>query len=293
LFPFLITDDLIGTVTGKPSRYVIDFGRRSMLEAQEFKALFSRVEKRVLPDRQEAADKGAKQNKEALEANPEAKIAKDHSGALERWWLLFRARGQMINAISKLPRYIVCGRVTKRPIFAFVDPTIHPNDSLTVFPLADDYSFGILQSGIHWQWFTERCSTLKGDWRYTSNTVFDSFPWPQEPTSRQIKSVAEAAAALRKHRDELRNKHGLQLRELYRSLEKPGAHSLKDAQAALDAAVRDAFGMSAKADPLQVLFDLNQALAIAELKGESVQLPGLPATVTNCESFITTDRLVS
>lgn len=103
----------------------------------------------------------------------------------------------MLTAINKIPRYIACGRVTKRPIFEFIDPAIHPNDSLAVFPLADDYSFGILQSGLHWQWFTERCSTMKADWRYTSNTVFDSFPWPQAPSIKSIAAVAEAAVALR------------------------------------------------------------------------------------------------
>lgn len=41
---------------------------------------------------------------------------------------------------------------------------------------ADDYSFGVLQSTFHWIWFINRCSTLKGDPRYTSNTVFDTFP---------------------------------------------------------------------------------------------------------------------
>src|SRR5262249_24033664 len=138
------------------------------------KNLFKRVEMKVLPDRQKAAEKEKAENDVALKDNPKAKIAKDQANALERWWLLFRARDEMLKAIAALPRYIVCGRVTKRPIFDFVDSRIHPNDSLTVFPLQDDYSFGILQSNIHWRWFLERCSTLKADWRYTSNTVFDS-----------------------------------------------------------------------------------------------------------------------
>lgn len=165
VFPFLITDDLIGTVSGKPSRYVVDFGRRTVLEAQEYKNVFDRIERCVLPDRKKSAAKEKAENEEALRDNPKAKIAKDHAGALEKWWLLFRGREKMLRAIGALPRYIVCGRVTRRPIFAFVDPRIHPNDSLSVFPLADDYSFGILQSNIHWQWFNERCSTMKADWR--------------------------------------------------------------------------------------------------------------------------------
>jgi hypothetical protein len=283
---------MIGSVAGKPSRYVIDFDRRTLLEAQEYKALFKRVEARVLPDRVKAAEKEREQNKEAVEANPKAKLAKDHSGALDKWWLHFRAREKMVKAISALPRYIVCGRVTKRPIFAFVDPAIHPNDSLAVFPLADDYSFGILQSGIHWQWFTERCSTLKADWRYTSNTVFDSFPWPQEPTTEQVAAVAEAAVALRHHRDELIKKHALSLRELYRSLENPGSHSLKDAHGKLDAAVRAAYGMAKDADPVEVLFGLNQELAAAEDAGEKVGGPGLPASIEDRNSFRTGDRLL-
>ena len=106
--------------------------------------------------------------------------------------------------------------------------------------MADDYSLGILQSEIHWTWFTSRCSTLKADFRYTSDTVFDSFPWPQVPTKQQVSDVAEKAVALRTLRAALCEKHELSLRELYRALEAPGDHALKKAHAALDQAVRAA-----------------------------------------------------
>ncbi|GAB9243221.1 DNA methyltransferase [Bradyrhizobium diazoefficiens] len=293
LFPFLITDDLIGTTAGKPSRYVIDFGKRELLEAQSYKELFKRVEKRVLPDREKSAAKEKAENEEALKDNPKAKIAKDHSSALERWWLLFRAREKMLAATAKLPRYIACGRVTKRPIFEFIDPAIHPNDSLTVFPLADDYSFGVLQSGIHWQWFNERCSSMKADPRYTSNTVFDSFPWPQDPKPKTVKAVAEAAVALRTLRHKLVEKHNMGLRELYRTTEKPGAHPLKDAQAKLDHAVREAFGMPKGKDAVQFLFDLNQELAVKQENGQEVRGPGLPSFINDPAAYITSDRLTA
>src|SRR5437868_7704314 len=42
-----------------------------------------------------------------------------------------------------------------------------PGDALSCFAFSDDYSFGILQSGIHWSWFIATCSKLKGDFRYT------------------------------------------------------------------------------------------------------------------------------
>jgi hypothetical protein len=163
-------------------------------------------------------------------------------------------REDMIKAISPLSRYIVCGQVTKRPIFEFVSTKIRPNAACVVFAQEDDYSFGILQSSIHWVWFINRCSTLTERFRYTSNTVFDTFPWPQKPSVKAVKAVAAAAVALRAKRDELRTKHKLSLRELYRSLETPGDHPLKDAHAVLDGAVRSAYGMSAAVDPLALTF---------------------------------------
>jgi hypothetical protein len=289
LFPFLITDDLIGTHSGKPSRYVVDFERRTIHEAQAYKALFTRVESRVLADRQDAAKKEREQNEEALRENPKAKTAKDHANALKKWWLLFRAREKMLTAIKGCPRYIACGRVTRRPIFAFVHPDIHPNDSLAVFPLADDYSFGVLQSGIHWQWFIARCSTMKADWRYTSNTVFDSFPWPQEPTRAAILAVAKAAVALRNERTAIQARHNLTLRDLYRTLDKPGANPMKILQDKLDDAVRLAYGMPKGADPIAFLFDLNQMMAAKQAAGETVIGPGLPSSVNDSDIFMTAD----
>jgi hypothetical protein len=158
-----------------------------------------------------------------------------------------------------------------------------------VFAHDDDYSFGIVQSGIHWQWFVERCSTLKSDPRYTSNTVFDSFPWPQKPNLKTIRKVADAAIEYRELRAMLRAKHRLSFRELYRSLDQPGDQPLKKAQARLDDAVRSAYGMPADADPLAFLLDLNFKLADDEKVGKEIQAPGLPSFVNHRASFVTQD----
>src|SRR5258707_5154292 len=109
--------------------------------------------------------------------------------------------------------------MTLRPIFEFVHKSIRPNAALIVFPFGDDYSFGILKSAIHWVWFTNRCSTLTGRFRYTSNTVFDSFPWPQGPTLKAVNKVAKAAVKLRILRRTFMHNHDLSLRELYRALD--------------------------------------------------------------------------
>lgn len=276
LKPYLIGDDLVGEVDSKPTRYAIDFNGLSLLEAREYAELFKRVESDVLPYRQAAATEEEARNKEVLDFKPNAKVNHHHGNFLKHWWRMSYARDGMMEAIAGLQRYIVCVRVTKRPIFDFVSPTISPSDALTVFAYDDDYTFGVLQSDLHWSWFTERCSTMKADPRYTSNTVFDSFPWPQSPTKTVVREVAEAGAALRNKRRELMQAHNMTLRELYRTLELPGAHPLKDATATLDAAVRKAFGISKKANPLQFLLELNQQLLGMEQAGLPVTGPGLP-----------------
>jgi hypothetical protein len=79
------------------------------------------------------------------------------------------------------------------------------------------------------------------------------------------------------------------LRAVYRTLELPGRHPLKDAHAALDAAVLDAYGFSAKKDLLQQLLDLNQAVAAREKAGEHVTPPGVPAMYGDPTPLITGD----
>jgi hypothetical protein len=207
----------------------------------------------------------------------------------EKWWLFERARPECIAAISSLPRYIAVSRVTKRPIFEFISPQIHPDTAIVAFTFADDYSFGVIQSFIHFEWFKARCSSLKGDFRYTSDTVFDTFPWPQSPTRPQIEAVAKEAVALRQLRREVMAKMNWSLRDLYRTLDEPGSNPLRDAHAKLDAAVRAAYAMPKDADILAFLLQLNQSCAAKEAAGEKIIPPGLPLLVEEHGEFVTED----
>ncbi|HEY5769474.1 MAG TPA: type IIL restriction-modification enzyme MmeI, partial [Terrimicrobium sp.] len=180
---------------------------------------------------------------------------------VERWWLLWRSRSDLIEALKTIPRYLACSRVTKRPIFVFVDSAIRPGDALQCFAMSDDYSFGILQSSPHWQWFVAKCSKLTERLHYSPESVFDTFPWPQSPDAKAVAAVAAAGREVRRIRAEALPKMKGGLRALYRTLELPGANPLKDAHAALDAAVLVAYGFSAKADLLAQLLALNQQVA--------------------------------
>jgi len=101
--------------------------------------------------------------------------------------------------------------------------------------------------------------------------------------------VAEAGREVRRVRAEaLKNVKG-GLRAVYRTLELPGKSPLKDAHAALDAAVLDAYGFSAKKDLLAQLLELNLAVARRIENGEPVTAPGVPPAYPDPAALITDD----
>ena len=252
----------------------------SIPDARKYPLPFARVEKAVLPH---------VSGKAKIEREKTGKTTGQEQNWLQTWWQHFRPRPELVGKVAGLPRYIVCSRVTKRPVFVFLSPSIRPGDALSCFALSDDYSFGILQSNSHWQWFVAKCSKLKSDFRYTPESVFDTFPWPQRPKVKQINAVAAAGREVRRVRDEaLKRVHG-GLRAVYRTLELPGKNPLKDAHAALDAAVLDAYGFSPHNDLLSQLLELNLDVAARIEAGKPVTPPGLPADYPNPARLVTED----
>jgi SAM-dependent methyltransferase len=280
LFPYMIGRDLLDE--GKPTRWIIDMGQRNQLEAMQYGKAFERLKEKVMPVvLEKAAQEKIKTGKEITRYGRLAK----------RWWQFYDYRPGTVAAINSVSRYIACSRVTKRPIFEFVSKEIHADTALVIFKLPDDYSFGILQSSIHAAWFKSQCSTLKGDSRYTSDTVFDPFPWPQNPSADSVQKVAVAAKAIRDVRNEWMRKLDTGLRGLYRSLDTPGQSPLRDAQEALDTAVRAAYGMKDEEDALGFLLKLNQKLAAKEAKEEKITAPGLPPSIKDKAAFVTNDAV--
>ena len=282
LFPYVIGRDLVDE--GRPPRWIIDFGRRDLFEASSYEKPFARVKALVMPT---VLAKGEKERRIT------GKQSTRWGRLSERWWHLRDSQPGTMRAVSSVPRYIACSRVTKRPIFAFVSSAIHTYihtyNTLMVFPLADDYSFGVLQSEFHWKWFTSNCSKLTERFRYTADTVFDTFPWPQSPTLPQIEAVAEAGRQVRRVRVDALTKIEGGLRAVYRLLELPGKNPLKDAQASLDAAVLAAYGFSPKKDLLAQLLALNLEVSRREEAGEPVTAPGIPPGYPDSARLVTED----
>jgi len=195
----------------------------------------------------------------------------------------------MRATFKPMRRYIGLSRVTKRQIFCFISTEILPDGKIQTFAFDDDYSFGVICSGIHWDWFFAKCAKLTERLSYSPRSVFDTFPWPQNPDAKTVAAVAAAGREVRRIRAETLPKLKGGLRALYRTLELPGANPLKAAHATLDAAVLAAYGFSANADLLAQLLALNQVVATKIERGEPVTAPGLPPGLPNPASYLTED----
>jgi hypothetical protein len=90
-------------------------------------------------------------------------------------------------------------------------------------------------------------------------------------------------------RREIMAANGWSLRDLYRAPETPGANRLRGAQAALDAAVRAAYGMNATEDTLGFLLALNLELADKAAKGVQLMPPGLCVPAGEAAEFMSKD----
>jgi MmeI, target recognition domain len=84
---------------------------------------------------------------------------------------------------SKLSgRYITGSRTQRWPfVFTFVSTEILPGDKRQTFAFDDDYSFGVIASLVQLVWYQAKAARLKNevDYNYSTESVYDTFPWPQ------------------------------------------------------------------------------------------------------------------
>lgn len=136
----------------------------------------------------------------------------------------------------------------------FIDKnTISTNGNL-ICPKATIYHFGILASTIHMTWVKYICGRLKSDFRYSKDIVYNNFPFPQNPTDKQVKAIEVAAQKVLDARAMFPNSS---LADLYDPLTMPPA--LTKAHNELDKAVDLAYRsqpFTSEAKRMEFLFEL-------------------------------------
>jgi hypothetical protein len=132
----------------------------------------------------------------------------------------------------------------------------------------DDYSMGVLQSGIHTRWATRQSTTLETRPRYTSLS-FTSFPWPQSG-AHERGAVAELAQQLVALRSEMCLARQIGLTQLYNEVDEGAYRALRDVHVRLDRAVAEAYGWPPAvagdaAEESRRLLELNRAITRGEV----------------------------
>jgi hypothetical protein len=135
-------------------------------------------------------------------------------------------------------RYLVIPSVSSEnrkyiPI-GFLPKTVIGSNLVLFVPNATSYHFGVLSSAMHMAWVRQVSGRLKSDFRYSNKLVYNNYPWPNAPTSKQQSAVVAAADAVLDSRKAHFEK-GATLADLYDPLAMP--RDLAKAHAALDRAV--------------------------------------------------------
>lgn len=132
-----------------------------------------------------------------------------------------------------------------------------PGNSVSIALDVTTYHFGVLVSNVHMAWMRAVCGRIKGDYRYSSDIVYNNFPWPT-PTDAQREDIVRTAQGILDARALYPDSS---LADLYDDVLMP--KELREAHRANDRAVMRAYGFSLKlteSECVAELMKLYQAL---------------------------------
>ena len=162
---------------------------------------------------------------------------------------------------SESRKYIPMGFIDKN--------TISTNGNL-IMPNGNLFHFGVLMSIMHMAWVKTTCGRLKSDFRYSKDIVYNNYPWPENPSEKQTKTIEEKAQHVLDVRVSFPTSS---LADLYNPLTMPPA--LVKAHNELDKAVDAAYSKQAftsEAKRMEFLFELYEkytaGLFVKEKKGK-------------------------
>jgi hypothetical protein len=151
----------------------------------------------------------------------------------------------------------------------FFDKNHIANNSCHIIPDASLYHFGILHSAMHISWVKYTCGRLESRFRYSKDIVYNNFPWPENPTEKQIQQIEEKAQKVLDTRAEFPNSS---LADLYDPLTMPPA--LVKAHNELDKAVDLAYRpqpFTTEANRMEYLFALYEQYTATLFTKEKVK----------------------
>ncbi|MDG4807225.1 hypothetical protein O7634_10750 [Micromonospora sp. WMMD1120] len=226
VFPFLSGEDINSLPNRTASRWVIDFHDWPIEKAQRYADCFDIVEQRVKPDR-------------------EKKNPRTYAGLMDRWWLYWRRRAELLEAIRGLDRVLVIGLLSKTGLPVFVPTGQVFSQTLGVFATDRASDLALLSSSFHFGWWTTKGeSSLETRLRYTPTDGFETFPQPELSTR-----LEQIGAEFESHRRAVMEGRGLGLTRLYNQVHDERVtdseiRQLREIHVEIDEAVAEAYGWS-------------------------------------------------
>ena len=235
-------------------RYVINFGDRSLEQAEQWPELLGVVRRLVKPERDRNKREGYRRN----------------------WWRHGEHRPGLYTAIAPLERCLCGSQVSKHLVLGWQSVERVFAHTVNVFAVADWPSFAILQSRTHEVWARDLGSSMKTDLRYTPSRCFETFPFPR-PAAAERAALATTGEALYSARQALMVELGEGMTKIWNRLhdpheDHPGVLRLRALREAMDRAVLAAYGWGDLepddgAEVLRRLRKLNVERAAQEARG--------------------------
>jgi hypothetical protein len=253
--PFSMGSNLAKRPLGHPDRWIIDFNDLTLEAAETFREPFQQVKELVRPQRMV-------NRRETTRVN---------------WWRYGEKRPAMRAAVKHVDSCFAVPRVSKWAVFIPFHKDWLPGDLNVVLVSSDAFILALVTSTVHRQWMHSQKSTLKADIRYSHDTIFETFPFPQVVASGLVQQIRQAMTTLNDYRNEVMVAKNWGITDLYNAYFHEPASQLAKLHQALDALVLKAYGWKAGEDILSNLLDLNLELAEREAAGEKVVGPWAPA----------------
>ena len=227
IFPYLNGEDLNSRPDCSASRWVINFGDMTDMEASRYTAVWDRLEKLVRPIRM--------QNNR--------KVYRD------RWWQYAEKRPAMLQAIANLKRVLVIARHSRTALPQFAPTGQVMSEATVIFATDEMTSLALLSSNHHYLWAIKYGSSIKGDLRYTPSDVYDTFPFPEAGTR-----IGQAGNRLDIFRRQVMIRGQIGLTRLYDLVHNPEVAdddivSLREIHVEIDEAVREAYALDEEREP--------------------------------------------
>lgn len=208
LFPYLNGDDLNNRPDQSPSRWVINFfDWEEEYCRKNYPDCFEIVERLVKPLR----------------------MSDNRAGYRKYWWQYAEKRLNLYPTIALLGRILVINRHTKNVAFGVYSNRYVFSEATVVFALERWFEFSFVSSSLHDIWAWKFSSTMgSGTLRYSGSDAFETFPFPQSPTTDQKNHLELIGETYHEHRRKLMLDIQLGLTKTYNQFHNPGLAEMEE-----------------------------------------------------------------